>query len=161
MTAVGRRMLAFGECGTTVSVTVGDITADLSAGTSGSGMTLVAGGENWAGLQLIMLTITNPLNISRFHLSLMAGAIPSFCDLNVSERFVRFVAYLRGRRNHALGSHFTLTTMPISIPNETGTLIGIDSKANTSPLRFMLPAQCEVWACRRAKCRRPHPMSAS
>ncbi len=95
VTEVGNRMPVSGECGTTVSVAVGDITAGLSAGTSGSGMTLVAGEENWAELQLTMLTSTNPQNVSGIHLCFMAGAIPSFCDLNVPERFVRFVAYLQ------------------------------------------------------------------
>ncbi len=42
-----------------------------------------------------MLAIANPLNISRIHLCFMAGAIPSFCDLEVPERLVRFVAYFQ------------------------------------------------------------------
>ncbi len=88
-------MLACGGCGSTAPVTAGEIACGLSAGVSGSGDVLVTGGENRAGLQLIILTIANPLNISRNHLRFMAGAIPSFCDLDVPERFVRFVAYLQ------------------------------------------------------------------
>ncbi len=52
------------------------------------------GGESGAGTQPIMLTTANPLNISRIHLCLMADAIPSFCNLNTPERFLRFVAYI-------------------------------------------------------------------
>ncbi len=88
-------MPACGGCGSTAPVPVGEIACGLSAGVSGSGDVLVTGGENRAGLQLIILTIANPLNISRNHLRFMAGAIPSFCDLDVPERFVRFVAYLQ------------------------------------------------------------------
>ena len=80
-TAAGRRVLASLVCGATAPVTVGNITAGLSTGVSGSGITLVAEGDNWAGLQLTMLASTNPQNISGSHLSLMAVQFPPHLQL--------------------------------------------------------------------------------